>query len=196
MFQHARDALLAPNRTAASTSRCSSCTTPVTDSTSILSLPSLHVHMLSVPSNPFPPLSFLNLSSSVSVTSHHATAPLQHTCGHPRPRSRKDVLDIRLLLLFFGNVDTMHFSRVTVRSGVSEEHVKNHMTKRFMCDMNTRRRLFFWRAGRPASPAVPGCRPGGSGSLVATAQEQFLSYLVLLSVSSQKQVPLFILGII
>ena len=39
-------------------------------------------------------------------------------------------------------MDSVHLSRVTAVSGVREEHVKNHMTKRFMCEGKNRWRLF------------------------------------------------------
>ena len=53
-----------------------------------------------------------------------------------------DLLSAAARCLFLGNVDIVHLLRVTVVSGVREEHVKNHMTKRFMCDGKDRRRLF------------------------------------------------------
>ena len=96
MFQHARDALVAPNRTDASTSRCC----PHVQRPELIQhvsccflLRRFTCPILSSPS------SFLHFFSSAPVTSHHATTPLCTALQHgPRPRSREYVLNIRLVL--------------------------------------------------------------------------------------------------
>ena len=94
----------------------------------------------------------LSLICSPQLQSHAHTAPYfcpRHSTHHvptfvPAPA---DLLSTAARCLFLGNVDIVHLSRVTAVSGVREEHVKNHMTKRFTCDGKDPRWLF-WRRRR------------------------------------------------